>query len=111
MRVPLKALEGDREKIEKFLGERLRVVGHGPNKTAKVVFRKEQWKRLSETVEKNNIQLSEASSLIVRAYGRILAHGNSAKATPAGRMALIAAILSLHGADPSMASNLAFFLD
>ncbi len=110
MRIPEKVLGKDGiGRVEEFLGEKLRVVGSGDSKS--VVFDKRQWLRMSEAVAKDDLILSESSTLVTRAYGRIIVYGQAAKGTPAGRMALIAALLSLNVSDPSMASNLSYLLD
>jgi hypothetical protein len=111
MRIPLRVVEKEFSTLEHFLGEKLKVVGRGGDK--KVVFRKEQWNKVWESLEnkKGSFQINEASSLVLRAYGRVVAHGQSAKSSAAGRMALISAIVSIYNADPGLGSNLSFLLD
>ncbi len=110
MRVPFNVLEKDFNNIEKFLNEKLRVVGENKNKT--IVFRKDQWSRINEAISnKEPVPINEAASVIIRAYSGIMSSGSSAKSTPAGKMALYAAIISLYNADPGLGSNLTYLLD
>lgn len=110
MRIPVRLLEEDLEKIEEFLGAKVRIVGDGNRRV--IVFRKEQWKALNEAMNKREgSPINEASALVTRAYSRVIAYGPQAKSSPAGRMALIAAIVSLYNADPGLGSNLAYLLD
>jgi len=110
MKIPARLIENDLKNIEEFLGAKVRIVGDGDRRM--VVFRKEQWKAINEAMEKReNSPINEASALVTRAYSRVIAYGPQAKSSPAGRMALIAAIVSLYNADPGLGSNLAYLLD
>jgi len=114
MRVPENIIKDKADRIEKILGEKLRTCGIGENK--KYVFRKDQIIRLSKFFESNDspmntIQMNEASGLIQRSFMSIISNGSSAKSSPAGKMALTSAILSLYAVDPGMASGLTYLLD
>lgn len=111
MRIPFKVIEKDFNNIEKFLDEKLRVVGNDNNSKV-VVFRRDQWQRVDEAMSrKDTFPISEASSVVIRAYSGIISSGSAAKSTPAGKMALYAAILSLYNADPGLGSNLTYLID
>jgi len=114
MRVPENKIKDKADTIEKILGEKLRTCGIGEDK--KYVFRKDQIMRLSKFFECNDstvntIQISEASGLVQRSFMSIIGNGSGAKSTPAGKMALTSAILSLYAVDPGMASGLTYLLD
>ena len=110
MRVPV-ALIGEKKVpiVEKFLGEKLRKVGIG--KEEQLVFRKDQWDRfLKITESENGKQMCEASAMVLRAYSMLMKNYAEAKKTPEGRMAIIAAVMSICIADPGVGSRLQFAL-
>jgi len=116
MRVPCRDLDSKNINFEHFLREKLRTVGSGTNK--QYVLRKDQVRviqKLLECVgdgsEDKRFQLNEASAVATRAYVSILNNASGAKSTPAGKMALAAAIMSLYNADPGLGSGLLYLLD
>lgn len=116
MRVPIKEMPLDVTTLSSILNEQIRVVGLGENKVA--VLRKDQIpkiKAITEAFEKANntklTRLNESSAVAQRAFAAIMNYGSSAKSTPAGRMALASAILSLSSVDPGLATGLSYLLD
>jgi hypothetical protein len=109
LRIPISAFkDDDLRNITNFLGESLKIVGNGLNK--KVVFRKDQLIRLKENTGNHQV-ISEASSLVLRAYSNIINSGSSAKSSPQGKLALVSAILAMYNVDPGLATNLTYLLD
>ena len=110
MRIPFVLLEKSIGEIETMLSEKLRVVGKNEKKF--VVLRKDQWSRLRECMDNKKLTtLNEASSVATLAYSTIISNGSSAKGTPAGNMAVVAAVMSLYNAEPGLASGLAYLLN
>lgn len=113
MRVPVDLIgKSSIPTIEVFLGEKLRKVGLG--KVEQIVFRRDQWDRfvkLTESKEKEGVPLCEASSVVLRAYSMMMKNYPAAKRSPEGRMAIIAAVMSIYAADPGVGSRLQFALN
>lgn len=98
--------------LEKELGETFRRSGLGKS-NEQVVLRRDQWSRVHSLLEAcaDNPRINESSAVAVRAYVALIKNGGAAKTTPAGRVALIAAVLSMYNADPGMGSRLIFLLN
>ena len=109
MRVPVSLVGASNvPKIEEVLKEKLRIVGCG--ESSKIVFRRDQWDRFVKLTESSS-PLSEASSVVLRAYSMLMKNYAEAKKTPEGRMAIISAVMSIYAADPTVGARLQFALN
>lgn len=109
MRVPL-LLIGD-EKVpllEDLLSSRFRIVGKGDRR--ELVLTRNEWNRLLAFTEQGYGPLNEAASVVLRAYNQLIRVAPQARSTPAGKAAVIAAVMGIYTADPSLGSRLTFLL-
>lgn len=94
--------------LEQFLGEEVRRTSES------VVLRKEQWNRVRRMLDNDigkKINISESSAVALRAYGALIKTAPTARTTPEGKMALIAAVMALYAADPALGSRLGYLLN
>lgn len=110
MRIPVDIVGRDRiPLIESALGEKIRRTGLG--KIEKLVFRKDQWDNFVKLTESKNSPISEQSGVVLRAYSMLMKNYAAARGTPTGKMAIIAAVMSIYAADPAVGSRLQFALN
>ena len=119
MRVPVSIIGKDRvPRVEKFLGEKLRRVKEG-TKEEIIVFKQYQWEKFileldrmeEEGTLNESLSLCETTAVVLRAYNSLMKVYGSAKKTPEGKVALIAAVMSIYTASPSMGKRLTYMLN
>ena len=119
MRVPTSVIGREHlPEIEKFLGEKLRRTKEKTREEV-IVFRQDQWEKFILELDRREAQgtlseslsLCEASAVILRAFNSLMKVYGSAKNTPEGKVALIAAVMSIYTADPAMGRRLTYMLN